>query len=50
LLENFIHHVSDKHMRRYLDELTFRLDTKDLIAFDPKHMEGHRLTYQALIE
>jgi transposase-like protein len=57
------HHWSKKHLRRYMDELSFKQNTKGLPAFDANGkdcgittvrahmagMEGKRLTYQELI-
>ncbi len=57
------HHLSVKHLQRYVDEFVFRLNTKDLPAFDKNGdgscginfiralvagMEGRRLTYKNL--
>ena len=51
------HHVSGKHLHRYLDEFTFRLnegsceiDTIDRMDALVKGMGGRRLSYQALVE
>ncbi len=58
------HQWSKKHLRRYIDEFIFRLNTKNLPAFDRNEatcginfirvlvagMEGRRLTYKSLIQ
>lgn len=50
------HHVSPKHIRRYVDEFAFRLnegrcerDTLDRLASFVKGVAGKRLTYAAYI-
>lgn len=57
------HHWSKKHLKRYMDEFAFRLNTKELPAFDKRagecgisvvrimvaNMEGRRLPYRTLI-
>ena len=51
------HHVSVKHLRRYLDEFTFRLnegnvkvDTLDRMSALCANIKGNRLTYKELIK
>lgn len=51
------HHVSDKHLDRYVNEFTFRLNegnvkvhTVDRLNSLIDGMEGHRLTYKKLIK
>ena len=50
------HHVSDKHLSRYVDEATFRLnegnceiDTLDRMASLVRRVGGKRLSYKTLI-
>jgi transposase-like protein len=58
------HHWSKKHLKRYVDEFVFRMNTANLAAFNPDEkvcginfirlmvagMEGRRLTYRELIK
>jgi hypothetical protein len=51
------HHVSEKHLGRYVDEFTFRLNEGNVGRHTLRRLEslvdgtaGKRLTYKALIQ
>jgi hypothetical protein len=55
-LHGVYHHASDKHLHRYVDEFTFRLNDGNVARHTLARLEslteasfGKRLTYKALI-